>query len=67
MGIFNKKNKTTEIEVSIRKVADGDGEKYMHIGDFVSLLEEYKIFSDEKNVITISNFISELITQLKSA
>ena len=66
MGLFTKKKpqpKTKEIEVAIRKVKDGDGEKYMHIGDFISLLEQYQAGAD----MIDTKLIQQLITELNKA
>ena len=64
MALFSRKKKQPkEIEVSIRKVKDDNGEKYMHIGDFIHLLEEY-----QKGVELIdTKILQELIDQLKTA
>ena len=64
-NIFKKKKseEIAEIEVAIRKVKDDDGEKYMHIGDFINLLEQYETGCD----MIDSTLIQQLIDQLKTA
>jgi hypothetical protein len=67
MGLFNKKKKEVkqpkEIEVAIRKVKNEDGEKYMHIGDFINLLEQYQEGAD----LIDTRLLQQLIDQLKTA
>lgn len=60
----NKENpkKTTEIEVAIRHVTDEKGEKYMHIGDTIHLLEEYKRGADLIDVSILEQLINVLKT-----
>ena len=65
MGLFSKRKEAkAEIEVAIRKIVDEDGDKYMHIGDFIHLLEQYGEACDagiDKGIIY------QLIAQLKTA
>jgi len=69
MGLFDflKDKKTQphpqEIEVAIRKVTNEDGEKYMNIGDFINLLEQFQKGAD----LIDTRILQQLIDQLKTA
>jgi hypothetical protein len=63
MGIFDilKKKEPTMVEGTIRYVINDDGDKYLHIDDFNSLLKEFKksmIRADHKQLL--DNIIEEL-------
>lgn len=66
MGIFNifKKKESAMVERSVSFLTNEKGEKYLHIKEFTSFLNDYKKEVDDASQIAILN---QLIVELNNA